>query len=108
MGKKENGAGSIRKRPDGLWEARYCAGTNPGTGKPIRKSIYGKTQKEVRERLTKITAELDDGIYTDPSKLTLGQWLDTWLSEYCADKKYLTLKLRNLMIIKVIRLTICN
>ena len=92
MGKKENGAGSIRKRPDGLWEARYCAGTNPGTGKPIRKSIYGKTQKEVRERLTKITAELDDGIYTDPSKLTVGQWLDTWLSEYCADKKYLTLK----------------
>lgn len=92
MGKKENGAGSIRKRPDGTWEGRYCAGYNPGTGKPVRKSIYGKSQKEIRERLTKITAEIDDGIYIDPSKITLGEWLDTWLNEYCGDKKYLTVK----------------
>ena len=92
MAKKENGAGSIRKRKDGTWEGRYCAGTNPGTGKPIRKSIYGKTQKEVRERLTKITAELDDGIFIEPSKITLGQWLDTWLKDYTKDIKPLTRK----------------
>lgn len=92
MGKNANGAGSIRKRKDGTWEARYCAGYNPGTGKPIRKSIYGKTQKEVRERLTKVTAEIDNGIYIDPLNITLGEWLDTWLNEYCGDKKYLTVK----------------
>ena len=90
--KAANGAGSIRKRSDGTWEARYCAGNNPGTGKPIRKSIYGKTQKEVREKLTKAIAELDSGIYIDPSKIKLGEWLDTWLNEYCGDKKYLTVK----------------
>lgn len=93
MGKKRaNGDGNIRKRSDGTWEARYCAGNNPGTGKPIRKSIYGKTQKEVREKLTKAIAELDSGIYIDPSKIKLGEWLDTWLNEYCGDKKYLTVK----------------
>lgn len=92
MGKKENGAGSIRQRSDGTWEGRYCAGVNPGTGKLIRKSIYGKTQKEVRERLTKITAALDDGMYMEPSKLTVGQWFDLWLTEYCKSQKYATLK----------------
>lgn len=92
MAKKENGAGSIRRRKDGTWEGRYCAGTNPGTGKPIRKSIYGKTQKEVRERLTQITASLDEGSYLEPAKMTLSQWLDIWLRDYCGDKKYLTVK----------------
>lgn len=43
-----NGAGSIRQRANGKWEARVTVGTNPGTGKPIRRSIYGNTQKEVR------------------------------------------------------------
>ena len=41
-------AGSIRQRADGTWEARYTVGRDPGTGKQLRKSVYGKTQKEVR------------------------------------------------------------
>lgn len=44
------GAGSIRQRPDGTWEARITVGSNPGTGKPDRKSVYGKTQAEVRKK----------------------------------------------------------
>ena len=35
-----SGAGSIRQRPDGRWEARVTVGNDPGTGKPIRRSIY--------------------------------------------------------------------
>ena len=38
MAKKENGSGNIRKRKDGSWEARYCIGTDPGTGKVIRQN----------------------------------------------------------------------
>ena len=50
--KNAQGAGTIRKRSDGRWEARFTTGSDPVTGKQIQKSIYGKTQKEVRERLT--------------------------------------------------------
>lgn len=92
MAKKENGAGNIRKRKDGTWEARFCVGIDPGTGKSIRKSVYGKTQKEVREKLRKATAQIDEGTYFEPSKITLSQWLDTWLKDYTGDKKYLTVK----------------
>ena len=48
------GSGSIRQRADGTWEARFVAGHDPGTGKPIRKSVYAKTQKEARQKLAQI------------------------------------------------------
>ena len=46
-----SGAGSIRQRPDGRWEARVTVGNDPGTGKPIRRSIYGETQAAVRKQM---------------------------------------------------------
>lgn len=81
------GSGSIRKRPDGRWEARYTSGDNPQTGKQVQHSIYGKTQKEVREKLRSITAKIDKGVYTEPIRITLGEWLDTWLKEYTGNMK---------------------
>lgn len=56
--------GTIRQRKDGAWEGRYTVGRDPGTGKQIQKSVYGKTQKEVRQRLQQITTAIDDGTYT--------------------------------------------
>lgn len=82
MAKRANNEGSIRLRRDGLWEARYSAGTHPGTGKQIQRSIYGKTQKEVRQKLQKVALEIDSGLYTAPSKLTVGKWLDMWHKEF--------------------------
>ena len=81
------GSGNIRQRSDGRWEGRYTVGIDPGTGKQVQKSIYGKTQKEVRERLRKITSEIDDGSYLEPSRCRVGQWLDIWLNEYTDNVK---------------------
>lgn len=80
--KNAQGAGTIRKRANGRWEAWFTAGLDPVSGKQIQKSVYGRTQKEVREKLTQITTELDDGTYMEPSKDTLSEWLDTWLETY--------------------------
>lgn len=80
--KNAQGAGTIRKRSDGRWEARYTVGFDPATGKQKQKSIYGKTQKEVRERLAEITTELDDGTYMEPTKNTVSEWLEIWLETY--------------------------
>lgn len=46
--RRARGEGNLRQRKDGIWEARYVVGTDPGTGKEIRKSVYGRTQKEAR------------------------------------------------------------
>jgi len=77
-----NGAGTIVKRSDGRWMAQASVGFDPLTGKAIRKTIYGKTQEEVRKKLTLITVTVDDGTYTESSRLTVGQWLGIWLNEY--------------------------
>ena len=89
--KNPNGAGSIRKRADGRWEGRYSNGWTK-TGHQRQKSIYGKTQQEVRQKMAKVIAEIAEGTYIEPSKIKLSEWLDIWLNEYCGDKKYSTVK----------------
>jgi hypothetical protein len=48
---RAKGEGTVRKRPDGRWEARFTIGRDPKTGKQIQRSVYGDTQKEVVARL---------------------------------------------------------
>ena len=88
------GTGTIRKKvitrhgkKYEYWEARYTAGYDPGTGKQIQRSITGKTQKEVAQKLKAATAAIDEGSYQAPAKMKLGQWLDIWESEYLGDVK---------------------
>ncbi len=81
------GSGTIRQRSDGRWEARFTVGRDPGTGKQIQRSVYGSTQKEVRQKLSQAIAAVDEGTYTAPNKMTVGQWLDIWTAEYLGDIK---------------------
>ena len=95
------GMGSIRKKEKVIngkaytyYEARYTVGIDPGTGKQIQKSISGKTQREVTRRLKEITTSIDTGTYLPSCKLTAGEWLNTWISEYTADWKPLSGSMR--------------
>lgn len=93
--KRANGEGTIRKVKRGkyeYWEARVTIGTAPGTTKQIQKSYTGKTQKEVREKMQAAANAVNEGDYFEPSKMTVGNWLDIWLKDYSGDKKYLTVK----------------
>lgn len=80
------GSGTIRQRPDGRWEARFTVGRDPGTGKQIQRSVYGATQKEVRQKLAQAVADLDNGIYQTPNKITVSEWMREWLTTFCAGK----------------------
>lgn len=88
------GTGTIRKKSitrNGkkyeYWEARYTEGYDPGTGKQVQRSITGKTQKEVAQKLKAATTAIDDKTYTAPSKMTVGEWLDIWTAEYLGGVK---------------------
>ena len=85
--RRARGEGSIRQRKDGTWEARFVTGIDPGTGKEIRKSVYAKTQKEVRMKMTEAVAALDKDDYKEPCKMALAQWLEVWVKEYWSDIK---------------------
>lgn len=77
-----HGAGTIRKRPNGRWEGRFTAGYDSGTGKQIQKSVYGNTQSEVLKKLREIQVSLEQGTFTEPSKMTTAEWMNIWQSDY--------------------------
>jgi len=79
--KRGNNDGSVRKRADGRWEARYFAGVKEN-GKPDQRSLYAPTQEEAQKKLREVLRQLDREEYVEPSKITLGQWLDRWFEVY--------------------------
>lgn len=48
-------------------------------GKRRRAKVYGKTQGEVQKRLTDILAKKGSGTLPKPGRLTVADWLTTWL-----------------------------
>lgn len=91
-GRSANGSGTIRKRPDGLWEARYTVGFDVKTGKQKQRSVYGKTQAETRKKLNKALYEIDEGCYITPSKTSVSEWLTIWARDYINNVKPSTQK----------------
>ena len=77
--RRANGEGNIRKRKDGRWEGRYTAGYDPETGKQICKNVLGRTQSEVKEKLSTALEELKQIDVVVSDQMTTGEWLDTWL-----------------------------
>lgn len=73
--KKANGEGSISKRSDGRYMARYTV-----NGK--RRAIYGATHEEVRVKLNEVLNDIAKGTYIAPQKDTVGMWLKEWLVTY--------------------------
>ena len=78
MGKRGNGEGSITRRKDGLYMARYTVQTDTG---PKRKAIYGKTRGEVSEKITKAMANRDGGLVFDADNLKIEDYMTRWLAD---------------------------
>ena len=81
--RRPNGDGMIRKRADGRWEGRIIAG-HKEDGKPIYKTVFAKTQKELIPKLNQLKETYAGVELTEASRMTLGEWLDKWLTEYKA------------------------
>lgn len=76
-----NNEGSIRKRSNGLWEARVTVGRN-SFGRQVQKSIYGKTRSEVSAKMNEILGQLNTDTYIHPSVMTVAEWMKNWLQTY--------------------------
>ena len=74
--KRTNGEGSYSQRADGRWCWKMMDGYTP-EGKPNTVVIYGKTQKEVKEKVKQYQRDKEDGLKID-RKLTFSAWADTW------------------------------
>ena len=87
-----NGMGSIRQRADGRWEARYTAPDGR------QRSVFARTQREVSAKLKDTLRQVDSGAWREPSKMTVSDWLEIWLTDYQGDNTERTvLKYRSIV-----------
>lgn len=56
-------------------------------GKQIQRSITGKIQKEVSQKLREMAMAVDKSTYQAPSRLTVKEWLETWQKDYLGNVK---------------------
>ena len=78
---------NIYKRKDKRWEGRYPVGKKPN-GKTKYRSVYGKTLKEVREKLYPLKLKYQIIQQTQGNAcLSLQEWSDLWLKDVQLDVK---------------------
>jgi integrase len=80
MPKRGQNEGSIYKRKDGRWAAAVSLGYQ--NGKLKRKTLYGKTRKEVQDKLTVTLRNVQQGIPVADERQTVRQFLDRWLVDF--------------------------
>lgn len=78
MAKRSNGEGSVRKRPNGTWEARFHY-EDPSTGEIRRRSFYGRTAAEARQQMRDAGERLAAGAPVTDSSMTVQEWCRRWL-----------------------------
>ena len=81
--RRPSGDGMVRKRDDGRWEGRIVIG-HKENGEPLFRHVYAKTQKALLDKLHQNIENYRDVELTEDSRMTLGEWLDRWLTEYKA------------------------
>lgn len=79
--KRGNGEGSIFYRESKkLWVAQVTIGTTPD-GKLKKKTLYGKTRKEVAEKLVDVQNKVNNQLFIEKSKITLHDIIKDMIEE---------------------------
>lgn len=82
MAKRANGEGTISKRlKNGKtvgWRGAVSLGYD-AQGQPLRKTVSGRTQEEVRERMAALLSAQHTGMLADSGGLTVAAYLDRWM-----------------------------
>jgi integrase len=73
------GTGHIRRRGTNSWEIKFDIGRDPKTGKrQTRYHSFKGTKREAQAELIRLSADVQKGGYVDPTKETVGGFLDRW------------------------------
>jgi integrase len=73
-----------RRQRDGLWVGTVELGRDH-RGRRRRQAVYGRTKREALEKLDKARQTKGQGLEPMDQRLTVGEWLDTWLRDHTAE-----------------------
>jgi integrase len=73
--------GHIRPQGEGSWQLKFDLGRDPVTGKRKSKFVtFRGNKRQAQAELTRLLAQRDAGSYVDPTKMTLAEYLNHWLT----------------------------
>lgn len=84
-GRRGKGEGSIFKRSDGRWCGFVTLGHGPAGA--VRKYVYGKSRREVADKLMHLLPRAGSGPMAAPVQFTVGEWLARWSAERVREKQ---------------------
>ncbi len=75
--------GHIRARGKNTWAIKYELDPDPATGKRRSKwvTVHG-TKRDAQKELRRILHEIDNNQHVEPSRLTVGDFLEQWLADH--------------------------
>ena len=94
MAKRGNGEGSIfYSEKLNRWVGQFTAGRK-ADGKLNRKSLYGKTRKEVKDKITKALVDVNNGLFIDKQDITYKELIENYINykyktNQISDRSYL-------------------
>lgn len=80
MARRMNGEGSLRRRTDGRWQLRIMLGYRDD-GKANYKTFYGRTKREVLEKLNAFREDQRCGI-DQSNNYTFEEWSELWFENH--------------------------
>ncbi len=78
--RRPSGDGMVRLKKENQWEGRIVVG-HKQNGDSIFRYAYGKTQKEMIQKLNALKLQYQDANLNEDSNITLSEWLDKWINE---------------------------
>ena len=79
--KRSHGDGGVDQRGEDVWRLRYRIG-----GRRFTKTVHG-TRSEAQKVLRQLLYAGDTGEHVAPDKMTVGQWVEHWISTGCPGNK---------------------
>jgi integrase len=86
--RRDRGDGGIDSRGENSWRLRYRI-----KGRRITQTFHG-TLSDARKELRRLLKSGDDGTHVVPDKITLGQWIELWLSAGAPGRRQKRVRLR--------------
>lgn len=82
--RRANGEGSIYRRGDGRWAAAHYV-LRPDGGR-VRRTVYGRTRKEVGDKLAELVAKTGAGIPLATAGWTVERYAQHWIDHVVAPR----------------------
>lgn len=79
--RRQNGEGTIYRRPNGLWVAEITLGYDSNK-KRIKKTLSSMDLEKLKKKLNDVKYLNDRQMISEPSDCTVGEWLIFWLENY--------------------------